>query len=54
VPHAIMVDEVRTGTYRQLFQEQLISGKEDAASVVTSVPSVSVCWATIIKFSACG
>jgi hypothetical protein len=29
-------------------------GKEDAPSVVTSVPSVSVCWATIIKFSACG
>ena len=28
-----MVDEVRTGTYRQLFHpEQLISGKEDAAN----------------------
>ena len=40
VPRAVMldleptvVDEVRTGTYRQLFHpEQLISGKEDAAS----------------------
>ena len=40
VPRAIMldleptvVDEVRTGTYRQLFHpEQLISGKEDAAN----------------------
>ena len=29
----IVVDEVRTGTYRQLFHpEQLISGKEDAAN----------------------
>ena len=28
-----MVDEVRTGTYRQLFHpEQLITGKEDAAN----------------------
>ena len=28
-----MIDEVRTGTYRQLFHpEQLISGKEDAAN----------------------
>ncbi|XP_010021344.1 PREDICTED: tubulin alpha-2 chain-like, partial [Nestor notabilis] len=40
VPRAVMVDleqtvidEVRTGTYRQLFHpEQLISGKEDAAN----------------------
>ena len=40
MPRAIMVDleptvvdEVRTGTYRQLFHpEQLISGKEDAAN----------------------
>lgn len=40
VPRAIFVDleptvidEVRTGTYRQLFHpEQLISGKEDAAN----------------------
>ena len=40
VPRAIMmdleptvIDEVRTGTYRQLFHpEQLISGKEDAAN----------------------
>lgn len=40
VPRAIfvdleptVVDEVRTGTYRQLFHpEQLISGKEDAAN----------------------
>uniref|UniRef100_A0A493U0X4 Tubulin/FtsZ GTPase domain-containing protein n=1 Tax=Anas platyrhynchos platyrhynchos TaxID=8840 RepID=A0A493U0X4_ANAPP len=40
VPRAIMVDleptvvdEVRTGTYRQLFHpEQLITGKEDAAN----------------------
>lgn len=29
----ITVDEVRTGTYRELFHpEQLISGKEDAAN----------------------
>lgn len=29
----IVIDEVRTGTYRQLFHpEQLISGKEDASS----------------------
>ena len=29
----IVIDEVRTGTYRQLFHpEQLISGKEDAAN----------------------
>ena len=28
-----MVDEIRTGTYRQLFHpEQLVSGKEDAAN----------------------
>ena len=28
-----MIDEIRTGTYRQLFHpEQLISGKEDAAN----------------------
>mgnify|MGYP003721405453 CR=1 FL=1 len=40
VPRCVMldleptvVDEVRTGTYRQLFHpEQLISGKEDAAN----------------------
>ena len=40
VPRAVMmdleptvIDEVRTGTYRQLFHpEQLISGKEDAAN----------------------
>lgn len=29
----LILDEVRTGTYRQLFHpEQLISGKEDAAN----------------------
>jgi hypothetical protein len=29
----LFVDEVRTGTYRQLFHpEQLITGKEDAAN----------------------
>lgn len=29
----VIVDEIRTGTYRQLFHpEQLISGKEDAAN----------------------
>lgn len=28
-----VIDEVRTGTYRQLFHpEQLVSGKEDAAN----------------------
>lgn len=31
------IDEVRTGTYRQLFHpEQLISGKEDAANKLRS------------------
>ena len=31
--HALSPDEVRTGTYRQLFHpEQLITGKEDAAN----------------------
>lgn len=31
--HLCLSDEVRTGTYRQLFHpEQLISGKEDAAN----------------------
>lgn len=30
---SIFIDEVRTGTYRQLFHpEQLITGKEDAAN----------------------
>lgn len=32
-PQPTVIDEVRTGTYRQLFHpEQLISGKEDAAN----------------------
>lgn len=32
-PRVLFVDEVRTGTYRQLFHpEQLITGKEDAAN----------------------
>uniref|UniRef100_A0A7N4PBG9 Tubulin/FtsZ GTPase domain-containing protein n=1 Tax=Sarcophilus harrisii TaxID=9305 RepID=A0A7N4PBG9_SARHA len=32
-PEPTVVDEVRTGTYRQLFHpEQLITGKEDAAN----------------------
>lgn len=34
-PHStcVLADEVRTGTYRQLFHpEQLITGKEDAAN----------------------
>ena len=31
--HFFVTDEVRTGTYRQLFHpEQLITGKEDAAN----------------------
>ncbi len=31
--HGLIPDEVRTGTYRQLFHpEQLITGKEDAAN----------------------
>lgn len=31
--HMVSLDEVRTGTYRQLFHpEQLITGKEDAAN----------------------
>ena len=50
VPRCVMVDleptvvdEVRTGTYRQLFHpEQLISGKEDAANNFVPRPS-SVC-----------
>ena len=33
VAQPTVIDEVRTGTYRQLFHpEQLISGKEDAAN----------------------
>ncbi len=33
LPQPTVIDEVRTGTYRQLFHpEQLISGKEDAAN----------------------
>jgi tubulin alpha len=44
-----VVDEVRTGTYRQLFHpEQLISGKEDAANNFarghyTSTPLLLAC-----------
>jgi tubulin alpha len=35
-----VIDEVRTGTYRQLFHpEQLISGKEDAANNFARVRS---------------
>ena len=35
-----VVDEVRTGTYRQLFHpEQLISGKEDAANNFVPMPN---------------
>ena len=48
VPRCVMVDleptvvdEVRTGTYRQLFHpEQLISGKEDAANNFAPRPSL--------------
>lgn len=29
-----VIDEVRTGTYRQLPPEQLITGKEDAANII--------------------
>lgn len=33
IKHNFPLDEVRTGTYRQLFHpEQLITGKEDAAN----------------------
>ena len=33
IPFACLIDEVRTGPYRQLFHpEQLITGKEDAAN----------------------
>ena len=47
VPRCVMVDleptvvdEVRTGTYRQLFHpEQLISGKEDAANNFAAMPN---------------
>ena len=50
VPRCVMVDleptvvdEVRTGTYRQLFHpEQLISGKEDAANNFVPIPSLAV------------
>lgn len=34
---SLLADEVRTGTYRQLFHpEQLITGKEDAGRVIQS------------------
>merc|ERR1712158_127841 len=43
-----VVDEVRTGTYRQLFHpEQLISGKEDAANNFTGLQGFMV-------YNACG
>merc|ERR1712054_496463 len=43
-----VVDEIRTGTYRQLFHpEQLISGKEDAANNCTGLQGFMV-------FNACG
>lgn len=38
-----VIDEVRTGTYRQLFHpEQLISGKEDAANNFARVYSSKI------------
>ena len=55
VPRCVMVDleptvvdEVRTGTYRQLFHpEQLISGKEDAANNFVPVLSISLVFSNL-------
>lgn len=54
-----VIDEVRTGTYRQLFHpEQLISGKEDAANnfarghYTGNLQSmIQMLMATVIKFN---
>ena len=56
VPRAIFVDleptvidEIRTGTYRQLFHpEQLITGKEDAANNWLSTTGI---WLEVLKIS---
>ena len=61
VPRAIFVDleptvidEVRTGTYRQLFHpEQLISGKEDAANNFARGHYTGKCNRRLILFSVC-
>lgn len=55
VPRAIfldleptVIDEVRTGTYRQLFHpEQLISGKEDAANNFARGHYTSTCFSVL-------
>jgi hypothetical protein len=49
-----VVDEVRTGTYRQLFHpEQLISGKEDAANNFARGHYTSECGARLLLSRAC-
>jgi hypothetical protein len=58
VPRAVFVDleptvidEVRTGTYRQLFHpEQLISGKEDAANNFARGHYTSKCFTLVSVF----
>ena len=58
VPRAVFVDleptvidEVRTGTYRQLFHpEQLISGKEDAANNFARGHYTSKCLWVFLSF----
>ena len=43
-----VVDEVRTGTYRQLFHpEQLISGKEDAANNFVAMPNLTFIYVSV-------
>lgn len=56
-----VIDEVRTGTYRQLFHpEQLISGKEDAANNFarghyTGINAISAdCVCLVVHFDPCG
>ena len=47
-----MVDEIRTGTYRQLFHpEQLISGKEDAANNFARGPPQIVLFLSLFSSS---
>ena len=67
VPRAVFVDleptvidEVRTGTYRQLFHpEQLISGKEDAANnfarghYTGMYATLAVCVFDVLQFGPC-
>jgi tubulin alpha len=49
-----VIDEIRTGTYRQLYHpEQLITGKEDAANnYVVTTPSARKLWTWFLTASA--